>query len=79
MNYDKNVANTDLNALFDCKGNEISSPEENIPTENCPLAMVYAVSQRFKDILDPEVGLAKGTIFAELDLPFKASEGGRKC
>lgn len=80
MNFDKNVANGDLNALFDCRGNEIMPPmEDGAASEGCPLAMVYGVKQQFRNINDPAVGLAKGTIFAELDLPFKASEGGRKC
>ncbi|MBQ7292424.1 MAG: spore coat associated protein CotJA [Clostridia bacterium] len=47
--------------------------------EGCPLAMVYAVKQQFRNINEPAVGLSRGTIFAELDLPFKAGEGGRKC
>jgi len=79
MNFDKNMASGDLNALFDCRGNEINPTEEHNAHENCPLAMVYAVKQQFRNINEPCVGLARGTIFAELDLPFKASEGGRKC
>ena len=79
MNFDKNVASGDLNSLFDCRGNEINSDIENGKHEECPLAMVYAVKQQFRNINDPATGLARGTIFAELDLPFKASEGGRKC
>ena len=77
MNYDINVANSNLNDLFDCRGNELE------PTigcqEGCPLAMVYGVEQQFRNINDPSVGLSHGTIFADLDLPFKGSEGGRKC
>lgn len=79
MNFDKNMASADLNALFDCRGNEMNSADENNEHDGCPLAMVYAVKQQFRNINDPATGLARGTIFAELDLPFKASEGGRKC
>ena len=79
MNFDKNMASGDLNALFDCRGNEINSSDDNGAHENCPIAMVYAVKQQFRNINDPSVGLAHGTIFAELDLPFKASEGGKRC
>lgn len=79
MNFDKNMASGDLNAVFDCRGNEIETTEENTGHEGCPLAMVYGVKQQFRNINDPTTGLARGTIFAELDLPFKASEGGRKC
>ena len=73
------MATADLDALFDCRGNEIGGAEENSAMDGCPLAMVYAVKQHFRNINDPAAGLARGTIFAELDLPFKASEGGRKC
>jgi len=79
MNFEKNIAGADLNAIFDCRGNELNSPAENGNLEGCPLAMVYAVKQQFRNINEPSTGLARGTIFAELDLPFKASEGGRKC
>lgn len=79
MNFDKNIAGNDLNAIFDCRGNELNSHAENGSLEGCPLAMVYAVKQQFRNINEPAVGLSRGTIFAELDLPFKASEGGRRC
>ena len=79
MNFDKNMASGELNSLFDCRGNEVDLNDTNGNYEDCPLAMVYAVKQQFRNINEPSVGLARGTIFAELDLPFKASEGGRKC
>ena len=78
MNYDINVANSNLNDLFDCSGAELE-PAVPCGHEGCPLAMVYGVDQQFRNINDPSVGLAHGTIFADLDLPFKGSEGGRKC
>lgn len=50
--------------------------------EGYPLAMVYAPLQNFSDIYSPEMGLSRGTIFAELDLPIgtissrKSNSGG---
>ncbi len=44
------------------------------PAEECgyciTLAMAYVPMQEFTDIYEPEQGLSRGTIFAELDLPF---------
>ena len=39
-----------------------------------PLAMVYSPIQGFKNLYNEETALARGTMFADLDLPF---EGGR--
>ncbi|MDD4564427.1 MAG: spore coat associated protein CotJA [Eubacteriales bacterium] len=36
----------------------------------CPLAMAYVPMQRWRDIYEPAKALSRGTIFAELDLPF---------
>ena len=36
-----------------------------------PLAMVYAPIQRFGDMYDLDTALMEGTLFKELDLPFK--------
>ena len=45
-----------------------------------PLASVYAPLQEFENIYDMGVALNQGTIFAQLDLPFKGdrrvSKGG---
>ena len=38
--------------------------------ENYPLASVYAPLQNFDDLYDKETAMEKGTVFAELDLPF---------
>ncbi len=38
--------------------------------EGHPLAMVYAARQEFRNLYDCAQGLERGTIFAELDLPF---------
>lgn len=47
---------------------------EQMPTQECgyciTLAMAYVPMQEFTDIYDPEQGFSRGTIFAELDLPF---------
>ncbi len=45
--------------------------------EGYPLAMVYAPYQQFKDIYEPDRALARGTLFAELDLPFEGGKKGR--
>ena len=40
--------------------------------------MVYAPLQNFTEIYDPEKGLARGTIFSQLDLPLmSAGHAGR--
>ena len=47
------------------------------PLAGRPLAMVYAPSQAFEGLFEPEEGLARGTIFAALDMPFEGD--GRWC
>ena len=45
-----------------------------------PLAMVYSPVQNFSEIYDLDKALEAGTVFAELDLPFKGmsvTKGGR--
>lgn len=48
--------------------------------EEYPLAMVYAPLQVFRNLYDMDTALQKGTMFAELDLPFMgesvANKGG---
>ena len=48
--------------------------------EGYPLASVYAPLQSFHKLYDKDMALAKGTLFAELDLPFMgdsiANKGG---
>ncbi len=47
-----------------------------------PLAMVYSPVQEWKSLYDNEMGLSRGTIFKELDLPFRGmwnDEGGSCC
>ena len=38
-----------------------------------PLAMVYSPIQEWRELYDNEMGLSRGTIFKELDLPFLAT------
>lgn len=47
---------------------------DNMYLGNLPLAMCYVPTQRWNTTYPPDKGLARGTIFPELDLPFK---GGR--
>lgn len=42
-----------------------------------PLAMVYSPYQLFRDLYTPDAALGRGTLFAELDLPFEASSNRR--
>lgn len=39
-----------------------------------PLAFAYVPMQRFEHIYEPDVAMARGTIFAKLDLPFIGKE-----
>lgn len=42
-----------------------------------PLAMVYSPLQEFRELYDVDVALGRGTIFAELDLPFEGGMSGK--
>lgn len=42
-----------------------------------PLAMVYAPEQAFRSLYECDQWLEKGTIFKELEFPFKGSRKGR--
>lgn len=52
-------------------------PDTPACLDGYPLAMVYAPKQAFEKLYDREQWLDKGTIFAELDFPFKGSRKGR--
>ena len=49
------------------------------------LAMVYAVKQEYRKLYDPEISLLNGTIFEELNKPFKrgscrgSNDNGEGC
>ena len=54
----------------DCAGITNDIQRKTWGLENYPLASVYAPLQSFDDLYDKETALMKGTVFAELDLPF---------
>lgn len=39
-------------------------------TDHLPLAMAYVPRQKWRNAYSPEEALSRGTLFAELDLPF---------
>ena len=41
-----------------------------------PIAMAYVPWQEWRDIYNPDRALSRGTIFEELDLPFRGAGGG---
>lgn len=53
----------------------MSRPDNNSGTSrfpaNTPLAMAYVPFQQWGEIYDDEKALSQGTLFPELDLPFK--------
>lgn len=59
----------------------INQVPERPGTPDCimgyPLAMVYAPEQRFENLYECEQWLEKGTIFQDLDFPFRGSRKGR--
>lgn len=64
-----------VSAPHPCPDNRLGVP----PTEGCAvssLAMVYAPTQAFRLLYDPAKALCRGTLFAELDKPFR---GGGRC
>lgn len=53
------------------------TPPTPLPPQNCcmgALAMAYVPVQQWQDIYEPEVALARGTLFAQLDKPFIGEE-----
>ena len=45
-------------------------PDESSFPAHASLAMMYVPYQRFQNLYEPEKALARGTLFADLDLPF---------
>ncbi len=43
-------------------------------TDTLPVGSVYAVMQEYKNIYSPEDALCRGTLFRDLDLPFRGGE-----
>lgn len=42
--------------------------------ESYPLASMFAPLQEWRSIYEPDLGMSRGTIFKELDLPFVCGE-----
>lgn len=51
---------------------------QEIPQDLLSLAMAYVPRQKWQNIYDAKVGLARGTIFADLDKPFIGEEAVRR-
>ena len=51
--------------------------EKSFSPSGFPIAMVYSPAQEWQDIYDTDTALARGTLFAELDLPFVCGEKGK--
>lgn len=49
---------------LDCK-----QPKTVLPAD-MPIGMLYVPYQTWQKIYDPQIGLARGTVFEELDKPF---------
>mgnify|MGYP003300152713 CR=1 FL=1 len=47
----------------------------NEQLDNLSLAMAYVPMQKWRNIYEADVGLDRGTMFCELDLPFKGKGG----
>ena len=43
--------------------------------DGLPVGMMYAPMQEFRKLYTPEEALCRGTLFCELDLPFRGGEG----
>lgn len=46
--------------------------------DSLPLAMSYVPDQRWRKVYAPDVGFERGTVFAELDLPFIGKREGAR-
>lgn len=52
------------------------------PQDNCsdlPVAMAYVPWQYFTQVYELPMALQAGTIFPELNKPFRGYKGGKKC
>jgi len=65
------------NNSYDIGGKNMSpyNTDRNYPS----LAMVYSPIQQWRDIYSGEMALVNGTIFAELDKPFKGRRDNGGC
>ena len=66
-----------------CGRTPYSSPmvrtKDTWSAENFALAMAYVPMQHFKSVYELDEALQVGTIFPELNKPFKGWKGGRPC
>ncbi len=69
--------NKDELSLF-CMDTPPHMPEMHESTfpSHVSLAMMYVPYQRFENLYEPEKALERGTLFADLDLPFYGSKKG---
>ncbi len=65
----------DCNDRVDMHDNMNDMDFDKMPLGCLPIAMSYVPFQQWKETYSLDKGLARGTIFPELDLPFK---GGMK-
>lgn len=63
---------------MDTPPSAMPEPEESSFPARVSLAMMYVPYQRFENLYEPERALERGTLFAELDLPFYGSKKGAK-
>lgn len=73
MRSERNVERSDMGSCTGGCGSESRQARWGILEK--PVAMVYAPIQEWRSIYDAEMGLSRGTIFAELDLPFVGCKG----
>lgn len=58
------------------------NPIDTMPShwlKQYPIGMAYVPMQQFENLYEMEVGLQRGTIFAQLDLPFEVGFCARGC
>ena len=59
-----------------CSSNTNNGNIDRNSIDNLPVAMAYVPMQRWERVYEPERGLKEGTMFPELNLPFKGYQGG---
>lgn len=67
MNQNTRCGNCESDSRMNCE-RTIATPCWR--SKEKPLAMAYVPWQEWKNIYNPDVAFRRGTIFAELDLPF---------
>ena len=65
--------NTNMTNMTNAANNSCSSLSDK------PIAMAYVPWQMFQSVYDLETALMVGTIFPELNKPFRNYTGGMKC